>query len=99
MPIGLKISVAILFWSAVTLWAVKKYWRNSDDPKEAVFWAEVKLLGLAITIGSALTLPTSGALPWTSSYWPQVAFWAFLLFPGALWSAYVGTRLIHYLFD
>ena len=87
-----------LGWAAFILWTIKKLWRSSDEPKEALFWAKVKLGSLAATIGSSLYMPTIGDLP-PLSYWAQVAIWAFLLFPASMWAVYLGNRWFHSIVD
>lgn len=92
----------LLIWSGFILWTIKKLWRwswrSSDDPTENLFWAEVKLGGLFITLGSSLLIAETGQLP-PFSYWQQVGLFSFLLFPGALWSMNIGLRLFHYIVD
>ena len=86
--------VFALAWIAFTLWTIKMLWKSSDDPKEALFLAEFKLLALGATIGSAFLLPEIGEIPGLS-YWNQVFLWGFLLFPGSVWAMHLGARLFH----
>ncbi len=85
-------------WIVFTLWSVKKLWRSSGVPAEAVFWAGVKIGSIVVTVSSAFILPTKMDLV-PLAYWVQVAIWILALFPAMLWATYVGSRLFHYIVD
>jgi hypothetical protein len=73
-------------------------WLSPEDPIRAKFYAMLKAITIFGTLGSALLLPSTVALP-AFSYWEAVIYWAAIVFPIALWGMYFGCRLFFRIVD
>jgi hypothetical protein len=51
-----------IVWTALMVWSLRKYWRTSDDSREAGIYRDAKFWCLFVTVGLALLLPQVVAL-------------------------------------
>jgi hypothetical protein len=83
--------IFLVLWAGYIVATWVFIWRRSKDATQPRFYTGVKCVGLFVTFGSALLLPTAVPLP-ALSYWEAVLYWAIFTFPNALWGAYFALR-------
>ena len=80
------------------VWCLRKYWRTSDDPREARIYRDGKFWFVFVTGGMALVEPKVVALPGIP-YGLQAALFGLVSFPVSLCVGYYTFRVFYSLVD
>ena len=73
---------------------MRKYWRTSDDPREARIYRDGKFWCVLVTVGMAVVEPKVVALPGIS-YGVQAALFGLITFPVSLCVGYYTFRVFY----
>lgn len=52
-----------VLWAALMVWSLRKYWRTSDDPREARIYRDGKFWCVFVTVGMAVVDPEGRGTP------------------------------------